>query len=259
MAQNHEHLSEWQALETGGGRVTGNEVRRFILPPSPTGYADAQIDDYGRQTAGSAPHFRHQPELALRLRARFSHDANALLGTAGFGFWNAPYGDPRTRRLALPAATWFFFASPPNNLPFGPEPDGRGWFAATLDATTPRALALAPFAPAVLALNQVTALRQRVWPAVRRGLSISAARLSADLREWHEYRLEWRAGGCRFLVDGDVALETAHSPRGPLGFVCWLDNQYLVATARGRFRAGTLSLAAEQWMEVVGLAIEQLD
>ena len=82
------------------------------------------------------------------MRARFSHTAGELRGTAGFGFWNAPYGDPTQRRAALPAALWFFFASATNDLPFAPPP-GHGWFAATLDATTPRALALVPLAPAV--------------------------------------------------------------------------------------------------------------
>ena len=246
-----------RALEIGGGQVSGDEVLRFALPPGAGGYADAQIDDYGRPGRGSR--FLWHPNVALNLRARFSHAADALRGTAGFGFWNAPYGDPSTRRLALPRAVWFFFASPPNDLPFAPQPDGHGWFAATLGATTPKALALAPLAPAVLLLNQFGAARRRVWPAVRRGLGISAATLEADLRDWHDYRLEWRPAGCRFLVDGVPVLAPPHSPRGPLGFVCWLDNQYLVLTPRGRFRAGTLAIETEQWMDVDGLVIEPID
>jgi hypothetical protein len=58
-------------------------------------------------------------------------------------------------------------------------------------------------------------------------------------------------------VDGDLLLQTPHSPRGPLGFVCWLDNQYMVATPRGRFAAGVLSTAGEQWLEVAELDIKQ--
>lgn len=247
-----------RALAIGGGQVTGDEPIRFTLPPRVSGYADAQIDDYGGPRADE-PRFLWRPGLALSLRARFSHPVDTLRGTAGFGFWNAPYGDPTTRRLALPRAAWFFFASPPNDLPFAPEPDGRGWFAATLDAATPRAVALAPLAPAVLALNQSAALRRRVWPAVRRRLGITTTPLAVDLREWHEYRLEWQASRCRFLVDGEAALETATAPRGPLGFVCWLDNQFLVLTPRGRFRAGALPVEEEQWLEIAGLTIEPLD
>ena len=61
-----------------------------------------------------------------------------------------------------------------------------------------------------------------------------------------------------FWVDGAPVLTTLAAPRGPLGFVCWLDNQYLILTPRGRFRAGVLPVAQEQWLEVADLAIEPL-
>ncbi len=248
---------ERRVLEVGGGRVAAGGRLRFTLPASVTGYADAQLDDYGGPRPPGWPRFARRPGVALSLRARFSHPAGELRGTAGFGFWNAPYGDPTTRRLSLPAAAWFFFASPPNDLPFAPEP-GHGWFAATLDATAPRALGLIPLAPPVLLLNQFAPLRRRLWPAVGRRLGIAAAPLAVELRDWHHYRLEWRRDGCRFLVNGSPVLNTPTAPRGPLGFVCWLDNQYLVLTPRGRFRAGVLPLAQEQWLEVSGLAVEEI-
>jgi hypothetical protein len=244
-------------LTVGGGQVSGAETLRFTLPPGGPAYADAQIDDYGGARPPGAARFAHRPGVALSLRARFSHSAAELRGTAGFGFWNAPYGDPTQRRPSLPAAVWFFFASAANDLPFAPPP-GHGWFAATLDATTPRALAMAPLAPAVLLLNQFAPLRRRLWPAVRRRLGVHAAPPAVDLRHWHDYRLEWRREGCRFSVDGVPILTTPTAPRGPLGFVCWLDNQYLVLTPRGRFRAGALPVAEEQWLEVTDLAIRSL-
>jgi len=247
-----------RTLAIGGGRVEAGPLWRFALPAGAGGYADAQFDDYAAPRAGAGPRFVWQPGLRLTLRARFSHPAAALRGTGGFGFWNAPYGDPTTRRLSLLRAVWFFFASPPNDLPFAPEPEGHGWFAATLDAATPRALALVPLAPAVLALNQWSTLRRRVWPAIRLRLGIAAAPLTVDLREWHEYRLEWRSRRCGFFVDGAAVLETTTAPRGPLGFVCWLDNQYLVLTPRGRIRTGTLALEEEQWLEIDELAIQSL-
>ena len=258
MAQNVPGPGARRFLEIGGGHVSRGDALRFTLPAGATAYADAQIDDYGRPRPPGTPRFAHRPGVALSLRARFSHPAEELHGTAGFGFWNAPYGDPTQRHLSLPAAAWFFFASPPNDLPFAPEP-GCSWFAATLDATTPRALALLPLAPAVLLLNQFAPLRRRLWPAVRRRLGIHAALLGADLRQWHDYRLEWRRDGGRFFVDGTPVLTTPSAPRGPLGFVCWLDNQYLALTPRGRFRAGVLPLVQEQWLEVGNLVIQPLE
>lgn len=255
MAQNEPARAPWRVLAIGGGEVSDEATLRLALPAGASSYADAQIDDYGGPRPPGAPRFRHWPGLALSLRARLSPEA--LRGTAGFGFWNAPYGDVTMRRPALPAAAWFFFASPPNDLPFAPPP-GHGAFAATLDAAAPRALALIPLAPAALLLHQFAPLGRRLWPAIRRRLGISAAPLAVAPGEWHDYRLEWRRDGCRFLVDGAAVLSTDHSPRGPLGFVCWIDNQYLVLTPRGRLRAGILPLDNEQWLEVDNLVIQPL-
>ena len=92
-----------------------NDRHRFIVNPLATGYTNAQIDDYGgtRQRR-----FRHSSGTTMTVKARFSASAENLRGTAGFGFWNAPFADPTAARPALPQAVWFFFASPPNYLPF---------------------------------------------------------------------------------------------------------------------------------------------
>jgi len=47
-----------------------------------------------------------------------------------------------------------------------------------------------------------------------------------------------------------MVLETDRSPRGRLGFVAWIDNQYAVVTPRGNFKFGLLDAPFEQWMEV---------
>lgn len=239
-------------IALNGGRVEQAETCTFHLSPEVVGYADAQIDDYGGR--GGAFHWR--PGTTLSLRARFSHDVATLQGTAGFGFWNAPYGDPSHRRPRLPGAAWFFFASAPSDLPFAPGEPGCGWFAGTIDVRPPSAMALLPLSPAVLLFNQFSATRRRVWPAVRRQLGIHAMPIAADMTAWHDYRIEWHIESVLFLVDGIPLLKTPQSPRGPLGFVCWLDNQYLILTPRGRLRAGTLHIDAHQWMEIADLRLE---
>ena len=247
--------NKWRVLELGGGVVEGNSPWRFVLPPVLIGYADAQVDDYGFVGNGRS-HYLWHPTTTLQLRARFSHDPAILRGTAGFGFWNAPFGDPTIRWPALPQAVWFFFASRPSNLPLAPVDNiGHGWFASTLDATTRRAKAMIPLAPVVLLLNQFPRLRRRVWPAVQKQLGISFVALPIEITEWHTYSLHWRRDGCTFSVDDVVILQTPYSPRGPLGFVCWLDNQYMVATANGRFSSGTLPTTETQWMEIERLEI----
>lgn len=240
--------------EINGGMVVREAGWRLTLPVISDGYADAQLDDYGGKNGRF--HYPWLPDLHLSLRARFSHTADQLVGTAGFGFWNAPFGDPAVRWPALPQATWFFFGSPPNNLPLAPSEPGRGWFAATLDATRPRAWVLAPAAPLVVLLNHIGAVRRRLWPWVQQRLGISYAPLPVAMTQWHQYELWWRRGGCTFAVDGQVVLQTEHTPQGPLGFVCWLDNQYMVATANGRFRWGVLPVTTPQTLFIQQLVIQ---
>jgi hypothetical protein len=240
--------TDWRRLEINGGRALGADGRfQFYLPPTQQGYADAQIDDYGGKPRRRYP---WRPGVTLSLRARFSHSDGALQGTAGFGFWNAPFGDPTVPWPALPQAVWFFYGSAPTDLPLAAEGPGRGWFAATLDAGRWSALALTPLALPVLLLNQVGRWRRRIWPWVQAHLGISFQRLNMDMSAWRDYRLEWRPDGCAFWVDGQLVHQTPHSPRGPLGFVCWLDNQAMVATADGRFRWQTLPTTEGQWLEI---------
>ena len=48
------------------------------------------------------------------------------------------------------------------------------------------------------------------------------------------------------------------APRGPLGFVAWVDNQWAVATPRGRFGWGLLA-SSEQWLDLGVVQIEAMD
>lgn len=246
-------MQTFDEREINGGLVERTAGWRLTLPVVEAGYANAQLDDYGGKNGRFS--YPWHPGLTLSLHARFSHPAGHLRGTAGFGFWNAPFGDPNQRWSALPQATWFFYGSPPNDLPLAPEGAGCGWFAATLDATRPRAWGLAPLAPAVLLLNRWLAVRRRIWPWVQRQLGISYAQLTLPMEQWHHYSLQWQAAGCTFAVDGVPVLQTTQSPQGPLGFVCWLDNQFLVVTPNGRLRWGVLPIIQPQWLEIEQLHI----
>jgi hypothetical protein len=244
----------FRELEINGGFVEHEASGRYrlVLPAVSDGYADAQIDDYGGRKRGEYP---WRPGTRMELKASFSHPAEELVGTAGFGFWNAPFGDPTVPWPALPQAAWFFYGSPPTNLPLALEGKGRGWFASTIDARRKGALALIPAAPLVLLLNQFRPFRERLWPLVRKRLGITFRPLELDMTSRHRYRLDWEEKGCTFFVDGEAVLRTAVSPGGPLGFVCWIDNQYLVLTVRGRFRWGKIPVVREQELVVQDLKV----
>jgi len=71
-----------------------------------------------------------------------------------------------------------------------------------------------------------------------------------NMTEWHTYVIDWQKKSAHFSVDGKTILDCRTSPRGPLGFVMWLDNQYMVVTPWGRFGYGLLDAPGRQWMEV---------
>ncbi len=102
-------MRPFRRLEINGGYVEGSRVEdyRLVLPPVAKGYADAQIDDYGGLKRGD---YHWLPGTRMILEAKFSHSESELIGTAGFGFWNAPYGDPTVPWPTLPQAAWFFLA-----------------------------------------------------------------------------------------------------------------------------------------------------
>ncbi len=249
-------VNGYRRLEINGSIVRDSGSFHLALPSNNKGYADAQIDDYGGHRRKDYP---WRPGTRLELGARFSHTNSALKGTAGFGFWNAPFGDPTVRWPSLPQATWFFFASEPSDLPLAPfQQPGRGWFISTIDAKTLQAAFLIPLAPFVILLNNFPRLGAIIWPVVQRRLKISFCLLETNLTQWHNYRLDWMYEGCIFSVDDETVFESNYGPAGPLGFVCWIDNQYLKLTPTGRLRWGTLNLDQSQWLEVKNIEISRL-
>jgi hypothetical protein len=243
----------WAPIQVGGGRliVTSTGLRLALAGARRQRYADAQIEDYAGLRRAEFP---WRPPLRLTVRARAS---GPLTGTAGFGFWNNCFS-PLVERPALPAAIWFFHASPPSDMPLALGAPGRGWKAACIDARGPRALAWVPLAPLVALANNLPVFEHSVWPRVERDLRIAEAPIEPMTQEWRTYALEWREDGARFSVDGTVALETDRAPRGPLGFVAWVDNQYAVATPRGRFGWGRLDVE-RQWMDLALIRVETLE
>ena len=248
---------EWSVTQTGSAHAEefAADSFRFRLPAGDARqYANAQIDD----TAGrKRRHFCWRPPVRLELAARFSHPTDQLRGTAGFGFWNLPLGPGPARFPALPRALWFFFGAQPSNLPLAAGIPGHGWKAASLDAGRPAALFWAPWTPFLLLAMRSKSIYARLWPRIQCALAVSEALVPAGDTEWHQYALEWRPDDAEFWVDGEPLLHVPRSPRGPLGFVAWMDNQYAIATPQGQFGWGLSSLEQPQWLEIAGLTLER--
>jgi hypothetical protein len=266
----HEDLTaglgpHWRRYVVGGGTLeqTASGLRLVTAGADARHYANAQIDDY---RGLPRRRFRWRPPLRLSVRARFSHGLGSgspggsagLQGTAGFGFWNDPFLMTGARVPTLPRAIWFFCASQPSDIKLDLHTPGWGWKAATIDALHPRAWLLAPFAPVAVLLMNARPLYRALWPPIQRALKVREARVEAEMTEWHTYVLEWGADQAQFCVDDAVVLAGAPSPPGPLGFVMWVDNQYLVARPWGRFGWGVLEVPGRQWLEVSHFDIESL-
>jgi hypothetical protein len=245
----------WKQYVQGSGALeaAGHTLLFINNRTSTRRYTNAQIDDYQGLARGR---FRWRPPLRMTVRARFSHSSEKLSGTAGFGFWNDPFMMTGRRMPTLPRVVWFFYASPPSNMKLDLHTPGHGWKAATLDAWRRPFFLLAPTAPIAVPLMNVRRLYRLLWPTAQRSMGVSETALEIPMTDWHTYVIEWGTEHASFSVDGGLVLESERSPKGPLGLVLWLDNQYAVVTPWGRFGYGLLGSPERQWMEVDLLSVE---
>jgi hypothetical protein len=244
----------WHQYVVGNGALefTGTALRLVNTDTSPHYYTDAQIDDYQGLSHRRLP---WRPPLRLTVRARFSHPAGTLSGTAGFGLWNDPFMMTGIRLPALPKAIWFFYASPPSDMKLDMRTPGYGWKATTIDVNRVSFFLLMPTAPLTIPLMNFRRLYHALWPVAQRAIGVSEALLEADMTAWHTYLIEWGIDRASLSVDGESVLDCDTPPCGPLGLVMWLDNQYAIVTPWGRFGYGRLEASGRQWMEVDTLVI----
>lgn len=251
----------WQRHIVGNSALepTGATLRLVNSDTSDRCYTNAQIDDY---QGLPRRHFHWHPPLRLTVRARFSHGednaGSGLSGTAGFGFWNDPFLMTGLRMPTLPRAIWFFYASPPSNMKLDLNTPGCGWKAATIDALHPTVLLLAPVAPVAMLLMNLRPLYRVLWPPIQRTARIRETKVNLEMTEWHTYVIQWETQRASFSINERTVMKNAPSPHGPLGFVMWLDNQYMTVTPWGRLGWGLLNAPGRQWMEVERLSIERL-
>jgi hypothetical protein len=243
--------------------------RLEIAEGGPSAYRLAQLDDYA-SLARSRFKWREQATLSLRCRVSQPN----LPGTWGFGLWNDPFTvslglQGMARRLpVLPNACWFFHASAENHLSFKDSNVSRRWGIAPKSGdfgvqpvpangflaqtfASPR-IPSALLAPGVFGLPLLAIRLLSKWLRANMAARLireEAKRLSVDVTEWHEYSLKWAANRVEFAIDGEKAFETATSPKGPLGLVIWIDNQYAAWRPDGSLGAGTLANPAA-WMEI---------
>ena len=233
-------------------------------------YRDAQLDDYSLLPRHKFPH----RTLSLSLRAKASSSSAA--GTWGFGLWNDPFGlslgfggNP-FRLPALPNAVWFFYGSPQNYLSFKspsitPQNGGdsahivpavfregedvaNGFMAQTFRSPKFHPLLML----AGLALPFSRKLTRKLLSKI---IDEDEVALSADVTQWHGYRLQWSPRRVFFYVDDALVLESSVSPNPPLGVIIWIDNQYAAFTPEGKIGFGVLENSEPAWIEICDLEL----
>lgn len=250
---------ELSTLELGGGRVETTATGGFKLtvPSGLDRYADAQLDDY-RHLPRSR--FRWTPPFRLEVQARAT--PAKPLGTLGFGFWNDPFalslgqGGAARRLPTLPQAAWFFYGSPPNDLSLGGESPPAGWLAMTMRSirVPTGVIGLPLFSAWVLA--KAPRFRGVLFRAARGILHADSATIPASIDAWHGYTITWLPDRIEFRVDDELVLRSNVLPHGPLGFVAWIDNQYLCASPRVGLRFGVLPTRTQQTLELKSVSID---
>jgi hypothetical protein len=226
-----------------------NGYRLTIPAGDKNNYKLAQLDDYAKFARRRFP---AQPPRTLSLRARTS--AASIPGTWGFGLWNDPfglsigYGGKPFHLPTLPNAIWFFYASKENYLSFGDKP-GNGFLAQAFRSPKfPLGRLAKVGATLPFSRRQARALMSEI-------VEEEGVQLGVDVTEWHGYRFEWRPKRSAFWVDETLVLETSVSPRPPLGFVVWIDNQYAAFTPEGKIGFGILENTEPAWLEVEDLKL----
>ncbi len=227
-----------------------------LAQEGPASYRLAQLDDYATLPRSR---FLWREQTTLSLRGRVSDPT--LPGTWGFGLWNDPFTlslglSGMARRLpALPNCAWFFYASPHNHLSFARHKPASGFLAQTFSAPRLPGWLMAPGALAVpLLFSRPISRILRAFAG--KIIHEDAHRLELDPTQWHTYQLQWGKSRVEFAVDGQSVFETATRPRGPLGLVIWIDNQFAAWHPDGRLGMGTLP-NPPAWMEISHLSIEQ--
>lgn len=251
-------ITKLKPRTTTGAQVIpkGENAWRLEIPGGEKGhYRLAQLDDYG-----SLPRRGYRWNAPAHLSLRACASSAGIPGTWGFGLWNDPMtvaalsGAEMLRLPALPNAAWFFFASPPNYLSFRDDLPAQGALAATFRSPPLPALLLTLSAPA-LALFLVPRFARLGRRLAARLIRQDAVQLDLDPTIWHEYELNWQARRVIFTIDGRNVLETTTSPRGPLGLVIWVDNQFAHLTPEGRLGFGTLDNPRTSWIEIEDLSL----
>lgn len=104
----------------------------------------------------------------------------------------------------------------------------------------------APAAQALQRLLEHPSLARMAIIVGRKWMAVSQRSIPLDITQWHRYSIRWHPKEVIFEVDGAEIHRTPFAPAGPLGFVTWIDNQFLVMDPFTGLSGGVLPTPATQ-------------
>ena len=237
--------------------TTLNETLSLAIPTGRQGkYRWAQFDDYLHRLRRD---FEWTAPCKITLTARCSNLNHP--GTWGFGLWNDPFNTNlgikgSVRRLpVLPNCAWFFYASEHNYLSFENKLPAQGFLAATFSSPLIPSIIFTPtlpFLPLLINKHFAKFARKTLSYIIKQDASL----LDVDVTNWHAYQINWQKNKVQFLIDEKEILTTKISPKGKLGIVIWVDNQYAAFNPNGQILFGTLAAQASTTLEINNLFVK---
>jgi hypothetical protein len=255
-------LGTFKIKRTTGSKVEESEAGLWHLsipPGQPNQYRWAQLEDYSNIPRAR---FAWQPPVRLECSARVSHNPHP--GTWGFGFWNDPFSASMKikgagfRLPALPNAAWFFYASPESQLSLQANQEACGLLAAVFRSPLIPSWVFIPayLLSPLLFIHAVSRLARKFLAGI---VNDEFTNLEIDPTQWNRYRLEVLKDRVEAYVNGNLAFRSSHVPRGHLGALVWIDNQYAGFSPDGRIQAGLLENGEPAWLEVKDWILTKLD
>jgi len=237
----------WRTIQKGEGQVFEEAKITLKLPKDEIGksYSNAQIDDYPNLKRRD---FLNEAPLKFKIKARLKCEEEPK-GTFGFGFWNDPFLMTEPRMPSLPKAIWFFGSSSESSMDLAIGLPGHGWKMGCIDAWSWKFLLLIPTIPFSVPLMWIPFIRRKLWPIAQKFMKCSEALVPVSVKDWHEYEIDWQTNLVTFYIDNQKQFE-APAPKGKLGLVIWIDNQYMKIDPRAKMSCGNLHLKHEQSLEI---------
>jgi hypothetical protein len=104
----------------------------------------------------------------------------------------------------------------------------------------------------LLALRPTARLLRKL---ARRWISQDSTTINVNVTQWHHYKMILDHDVVTYELDGHNIWKTSITPRGALGFLVWVDNQYAALPPDGKLSYGTLENTEPTWIEVMDLCI----